>query len=334
MSQLQLPTVLTMGEPSGIGGDITLKAWLSSHATLSPFFVVDSPERLKKLAETLALSINIAEISEPAEAVTIFEKALPVYPLALPEQSIPGELNSMNGSAVISSIEQAVGFVKNDRAGAIVTNPIHKEALYQCGFAHPGHTEYLAALAGIETEPVMMLASDRLRVVPVTRHVGVQEALNLLTPDLIVETGVIAEKALREEFGIEVPRIAMSALNPHAGEGGAMGDEETTLIEPAIQALRDLGLSITGPHPPDTLFHEEARKNYDVVLCMYHDQALIPIKTLDFDTAVNVTLGLPFVRTSPDHGTALNIAGTGSANEQSLISALKLAGEMTARRRS
>jgi 4-hydroxythreonine-4-phosphate dehydrogenase len=183
-------------------------------------------------------------------------------------------------------------------------------------------------LANIETEPVMMLVSERLRVIPVTRHVGIQEAVNKLTSALIIETAVIADKALRQDFGISNPRIAIAALNPHAGEGGMMGNEEKIHIEPAIQILENQGLSVTGPKPPDTLFHRQARATYDVVLCMYHDQALIPIKTLDFETAVNVTLGLPFIRTSPDHGTALNIAGKGYANEQSLISALKIASKM------
>jgi len=328
MTQTPLPTILTMGEPSGIGGEIALKAWMSAHTTLAPFCMIDSPKRLRKLATSLGLHINVVEISTPNETLEVFDTALPVIPIDLAEDPIPGELNIANGAAVISAIEQAVELVQNGQAGAVVTNPIHKQALYQCGFVHPGHTEFLAALSNISTEPVMMLASDRLRVIPVTRHVGVQAAINMLSSDLIVETAVITDKALRQDFAIKAPRIAVAGLNPHAGEGGSMGDEEVRLIEPAIAELKAKGLSITGPHSPDTLFHEDARKNYDVVLCMYHDQALIPIKTLDFDSAVNVTLGLPFIRTSPDHGTALNIAGTGTARELSLISALKMAGVM------
>jgi len=332
MTQASLPTVLTMGEPGGISGEVSLKAWHAAHHILQPYFVIDSAERLKKLSASSNLKIDIVEISTPSEALTLFKKALPVLPIELADQVIPGELNSKNAPAVISAIEQAVDLVQSGEAGAIVTNPIHKKALYQIGFSQPGHTEFLAALAGIKTEPVMMLASERLRVIPVTRHVGVQAALKLLTPELIVETALIAEAALRQDFGLAQPRLAIAALNPHAGEGGAMGEEEKTLIEPAIKELQSQGISVTGPHPPDTMFHEQARKSYDVALCMYHDQALIPIKTLDFDSAVNVTLGLPFIRTSPDHGTALDIAGTGQANEQSLVAALKLAGELAQNR--
>lgn len=332
MTQTQLPTILTMGEPGGIGGEVTLKAWASTHSTLHPFCIVDSPERLKKLANTLGIDIEIAAVSDVGETSDIFNNALPVLPIELAEDPVPGELNPANGAAVIAAIEQAVGLVQNGKAGAVVTNPIHKHALYQCGFTHPGHTEFLATLGNITTEPVMMLASERLRVIPVTRHVGVQTAINMLTTDLIVETAEIADRALRQDFSIKAPRIAIAGLNPHAGESGTMGDEEARLIQPAIDDLQSKGLSVTGPHSPDTLFHEEARRKYDVVLCMYHDQALIPIKTLDFDTAVNVTLGLPFIRTSPDHGTALDIAGTGAAHEQSLISALKMASEMAQNR--
>jgi 4-hydroxythreonine-4-phosphate dehydrogenase len=328
MIQSDLPTILTMGEPSGIGGEIALKAWLAGHNELSPFCIIDSPARLKKISTSLKLNASITEISDIEKAAGVFNKSLPVLPIDLPEDAIPGKLNTLNNPAVISAIKQAVMLVQTGRANAIVTNPIHKKFLQQSGFSHPGHTEYLASLANIETEPVMMLVSERLRVIPVTRHVGIQEAINKLTSALIIETAVIADKALRQDFGISNPRIAIAALNPHAGEGGMMGNEEEIHIEPAIQILENKGLSVIGPKPPDTLFHRQARATYDVVLCMYHDQALIPIKTLDFETAVNVTLGLPFIRTSPDHGTALNIAGKGYANEQSLISALKIASKM------
>ena len=328
MMQADLPTVLTMGEPSGIGGEIALKAWLAGHNELSPFCIIDSPARLKKINASIELNASITEISDIEKTADVFNKSLPVLPISLPADAIPGKLNTLNSPAVISAIKQAVTLVQTGRANAIVTNPIHKNMLQQSGFPHPGHTEYLASLANIETEPVMMLASERLRVIPVTRHVGIQAAVNKLTSALIVETAFIADKALRQDFNISNPRIAVAALNPHAGEGGIMGNEEKIHIEPAIHILEDKGLSVTGPKPPDTLFHRQARATYDVVLCMYHDQALIPIKTLDFETAVNVTLGLPFIRTSPDHGTALNIAGKGYANEQSLISALKIASKM------
>ncbi len=332
MTQTLPPTVLTMGEPGGIGGEITLKAWHSARDLVQSFFVIDSPARLQKLSDCLKLGINVVEISSPDETFSKFDIALPVLPIKLADQVVPGELNSKNAAAVILSIEQAAKFVQSGEACAIITNPIHKNALYKTGFSHPGHTEFLASLAGVKSEPVMMLASERLRVIPVTRHVSIQEALKLLTSELIIETAIIAEATLRQDFGIIKPRLAIAALNPHAGEGGTMGTEEKTLIESAIKELQSQGILVTGPHPPDTMFHEQARKAYDVALCMYHDQALIPIKTLDFDSAVNVTLGLPFIRTSPDHGTALDIAGTGEANEQSLVAALKLAGEMAQNR--
>jgi 4-hydroxythreonine-4-phosphate dehydrogenase len=262
----------------------------------------------------------------------IFKKALPVLPINLPGECIPGQLNPLNSPAVINTIKTAVDLVQSGKASALVTNPIHKNALYQSGFLYPGHTEFLAALAKVKTEPVMMLASDRLRVIPITRHDSIQTALDILTTELIIETALVADHTLRQDFSITNPRISVAGLNPHAGEGGTMGNEESIIIEPAIKQLRAMGLLVTGPHSPDTLFHSSARKNYDVVLCMYHDQALIPIKTLDFDTAVNITLGLPFIRTSPDHGTALDISGSGNASEKSLISALKMADKMVQNR--
>jgi 4-hydroxythreonine-4-phosphate dehydrogenase len=333
MRQFNAPTIVTMGEPSGIGGEIVLKAWLSSHNKLPPFCVIDSPTRLRDIANSLNLNIDISEIKNIEETFSVYHKALPVLPITLPDNPIPGKLNSNNNAAVLLAINRAVNFVLNGQAKAIVTNPVHKNILHKTGFSHPGHTEYLADLAEIDTEPVMMLASKKLLVIPVTRHISLQSAITKLNSDLIIKTAITADEALRQDFGISNPKIAIAALNPHAGEGGIMGDEEKILIEPAIKVLKGMGLSVTGPQPPDTLFHTKARKKYDVVLCMYHDQALIPIKTLDFETAVNVTLGLPFIRTSPDHGTALDIAGMGCASEQSLISALKLASDMANNRR-
>jgi 4-hydroxythreonine-4-phosphate dehydrogenase len=332
MRQFDAPTILTMGEPSGIGGEITLKAWLAGHDKLSPFCIIDSPARLRNISDSLNLNINVTEIENIEETGKVFKNSLPVLPITLPNHAIPGQLDIINNPAVLSSINQAVHLVQTGQAKAIVTNPIHKKILYQTGFTHPGHTEYLAALANINTEPVMMLASKRLRVIPVTRHISIREAITELTSDLIIGTAITVDKALKHDFGFPNPKIAIAALNPHAGEGGMMGDEEKIHIEPAITVLKNMGLSVAGPLPPDTLFHQRARANYDVVLCMYHDQALIPIKTLDFETAVNVTLGLPFIRTSPDHGTALDIAGKGCANEQSLISALETASDMAANR--
>lgn len=334
MTENILPIAVTMGDPAGIGGETTLKSWLNHRANLPPFFILDSPARLASLAESLHLEINLAEIGTPIQAGEIFKKSLPVLPIDLPEKCVPGVLNAGNGSAVKESIERAVSYVQDGEASAIVTNPIHKSSLYQSGFPYPGHTEFLAALAGIETEPVMMLAADNFRVVPVTKHVGLHEAIEILTPEMIVETAAITSRSLIEDFGIEKPRLAIAALNPHAGEDGAMGSEEAKLIVPAIEQLKGLAIDVTGPHPSDTLFHPAAQKKYDVVLGMYHDQVLIPIKTVAFDHAVNITLGLPFVRTSPDHGTALDIAGQGVANEKSLLAALQMAARMVESRRS
>ena len=328
MITYQTPTILTMGEPSGIGGEIALKAWLLGHKELPPFCIIDSPNRLKEICASLNLDAKISEISNIEETADVYDKSLPVLPIKLAKNSTPGKLDVLNSPAVVQAIKQAVELTQMGRANAVVTNPIHKDILYQSGFSYPGHTEYLASLVNVKTEPVMMLISERLRVIPVTRHVSIQTAINKLTPELIIQTAVIADKALRQDFGIPKPRIAIAALNPHAGEGGTMGSEEETCINPAIQILKAKGLLVTGPMTPDTLFHSQSRDTYDVVLCMYHDQALIPIKTLDFDTAVNVTLGLPFVRTSPDHGTALNIAGKGFASENSLVAALKVANKI------
>ena len=320
-----------MGEPAGIGGEIALKAWLRRHEGLPPFFAIDDPHRLEAIAKTLHLEVPIRPIARPAEAGASFAEALPVIPLRLAEESVPGRLSAANQSMVRASIEQAVGFAMTCEAEAIVTNPIHKHALYGSGFAHPGHTEFLATLAGV-ARSVMMLACPHLRVVPVTIHVGLLDAIRSLNTRDIVETARIAARSLERDFGILRPRLAIAGLNPHAGEHGAMGMEDALIVKPAVDALRDLGLEAFGPMPPDTMFSERARAGYDVAICMYHDQALIPIKALDFDGGVNVTLGLPFVRTSPDHGTALDIAGTGRASEASLIAALRLADRIAATR--
>ena len=318
---------LTMGEPAGIGGDITLMAWINSAPTLPPFFVIDDPTRLTGLSDQLGLAIPIQAIDRPEDAVTVFPNALPVVPLTLAKAALPGQISPANQPMVRASIESAVAFVQSGRAAALVTNPIHKHALYDSGFNYPGHTEFLAALAGIETS-VMMLASPQLRVVPVTIHKSLKTAIEALDTDSIVTTARITADALRRDFGIGAPRLAVAGLNPHAGEDGALGTEENEIIRPAVEALCAAGINAVGPVAPDTLFCQRARTDYDAVICMYHDQALIPIKTLDVDNTVNVTLGLPFVRTSPDHGTALDIAGTGRANESSLIAALHLADRM------
>ncbi len=317
-----------MGDPAGIGGEITLAAWGVLVGEGRPFYVIADVDHLRSLAASIGSSCPIEEIAEPFEAVATFPDALPVLNEPLVTSQCLGVPELANAKAVIRSIERAVEHTQAKQAAGIVTNPINKKALYDgAGFAFPGHTEFLGHLAG-GAQTVMMLAAPILRVAPVTIHVSLREACDQLSQELIVETARILDADLKRYFGLEVPRIAVSGLNPHAGEGGAMGDEELTIIEPAIAQLKAEGINVAGPWPADTMFHPAAREQYDVALCMYHDQALIPLKALDFAKGVNVTLGLPFIRTSPDHGTAYNIAGTGKADPSSLIEALKVASFM------
>lgn len=332
------PLALTMGEPAGIGGDITLTAYARRGRTdagdrrLPPFFVIDQPERLEALAARLGVPVPMREIAAPEEAPAVFAEALPVLRQDLAAPVEPGRADPANGPAVVAAIERAVALTRDGRAGGIVTNPINKAVLKQAGFRHPGHTEFLGELAGGAT-PVMMLACPGLRVVPVTVHLSLREAVESLRRETIVEIGRLTAEGLRQNFAIATPRLAVAALNPHAGEGGVMGREEIEIIAPAVADLKALGIDAFGPAPADTLFHESARTRYDAALCMTHDHALIPLKTIDFAGGVNVTLGLPFVRTSPDHGTAFDIAGTGTADDTSLCAALRMAGEMAALRR-
>jgi len=309
-----------MGEPAGIGPEITLAAWRTVRAAGPVFFVVADPALLP--------GAPVARIAAPEEAQAAFAEALPVLPLCLAAPAVPGRLDPRNAPAVIASIEQAVGFAKARRVGGVVTNPIQKSVLTAAGFPHPGHTEFLGELAGTGVPPVMMLACPGLRVVPVTVHLSLARAAATLTTAAIVAQGRVAAAALRRDFGIAAPRLVVAGLNPHAGEDGTMGREDIEVVAPAVAALRAEGIEARGPLPADTLFTPRARATYDCALCMYHDQALIPVKTLDMDGGVNVTLGLSIVRTSPDHGTALDIAGQGRADPGSLIAALRLAGEM------
>ncbi len=310
-----------MGDPAGIGGECSILAWQQREIhQLTPFFLIDNIERL----QIIAPNVSFVKIDTPDQALDIFTQAIPVLHLDLPQTSIAGQLNAHNGKAVIESIRMAVALALDNQISAVVTNPIHKAALYDIGFDFAGHTEYLGSLCN-NAQSVMMLATRELRVVPLTVHHAIKDIPNMLTQDLIFEKIKIVYHDLKEKFGMKNPRIAVSGLNPHAGEGGAMGDEEINIIAPAIEKLKFQGMHITGPHSADTLFHAEARIHYDVAICMYHDQALIPIKTLDFHGGVNVTLGLPIIRTSPDHGTALDIAGKGLANPSSLIAAIKMA---------
>lgn len=323
------PLAITMGEPAGVSGELTLKAWsLRKEKQLPPFFAVDNIERLQALSP----DIPIKDISEPAQALDVFDKALPVLNIDLPEKPQLGVLNPTNGKAVLASIRKAVEFSLNGQAAGLVTNPIHKAVLYDIGFKHPGHTEFVADLCGKGETPIMMLAAKSLRVVPLTVHIALKDVPAAVTQDLICEKVGIMNQSLKDDFSIDTPRIAMAGLNPHAGEDGKMGDEDQEVIVPALDKLRGQGVDVTGPHPADTLFHAEAREKYDIALGMYHDQALIPLKTLDFHGGVNVTLGLSVVRTSPDHGTALDIAGQGIARADSFINAILMAEEIAANR--
>ena len=328
------PLALTLGEPAGIGPDLTLAVWQRrNELNLPPFYLIGDVDFLGRRARLLGLDVPLAAVT-PAEAAAAFARALPVVPLDLAVTANPGKPDAASAPAAIASIRRAVADVLSGRAGAVVTNPVAKNVLYRSGFAEPGHTEFLAKLAAVATgkaaHPVMMLWSAELAVVPVTIHLPLREVVSTLTAPLIVETGRIVARDLHARFGIARPRLAVAGLNPHAGEEGALGEEDRVIVAPAVQQLRAEGIDAIGPLPADTLFHARARANYDVALCMYHDQALIPIKTLAFDNAVNVTLGLPFVRTSPDHGTAFDIAGTGRGDPSSLVAALALAARLFA----
>jgi 4-hydroxythreonine-4-phosphate dehydrogenase len=327
------PLALTTGEPAGIGPDITLKAWLRrDELKLPAFYLLGDRDLLDRRARALGLKIEFADVSAD-EAAGAFAEALPVVSTGHAATAQPGRPDDRSADAALASICQAVGDVAAGRASAVVTNPIAKSVLYRAGFRHPGHTEFLAELAatgGHTPHPVMMLWSPALAVVPVTIHLPLRQAIAQLSSELIVTTTRIVVADLKARFGLAHPRLAVSGLNPHAGEDGTLGSEDLTIVTPAIDILRGDGLEIRGPLPADTMFHDAARQTYDCAICMYHDQALIPIKTIAFDDAVNITLGLPFIRTSPDHGTAFDIAGTGRADPSSLIAALRLAARMAA----
>ncbi|GJM02078.1 MAG: 4-hydroxythreonine-4-phosphate dehydrogenase 2 [Rhodomicrobium sp.] len=341
--EMRLPLAVSIGEPAGIGPDIILKSWVSRNghgsATCLPFFYVHgSAACLSLRAEQLQLDVDIIKINSPSEALSCFQDGLPVIDIALTDPVVAGELNGSSSQMVMTAIRQSVIDTHKGLAAGVVTAPIHKAVLYEAGFKHPGHTEYLAALAdelyctdeieGGRHIPVMMLASSEIKVVPVTIHIALSEVPAALSGAKIINTVRCLHCDLLTRFGIKRPRIHLTGLNPHAGEDGTMGREEIEIISPAIDQLLSEGYDVSGPHPADVSFHASARQRYDAAVAMYHDQALIPIKTLAFDEGVNVTLGLPFIRTSPDHGTALNIAGSGLAKPDSFIAALKMAGDM------
>ncbi|TCT05087.1 4-hydroxythreonine-4-phosphate dehydrogenase PdxA [Aquabacter spiritensis] len=323
------PLALTLGEPAGIGPEIVLLAWRARAAAgLPAFCAVGDPDLLCRRAAALGLDVPVVACTA-SEAEELFEHALPVHPNGVAATAAPGHPDESSAPSVLQSLEQAVHLVRAGIASALVTAPLAKSVLYRADFPFPGHTEYLAAQCAapgtLAPRPVMMIWSPLLAVVPATIHVPLAEVPRLVTVELLVETGRIVARDMRDRFGIAKPRLAFAGLNPHAGEKGALGAEDEAVVRPAVDALRDAGIDARGPLPADTLFHPEARATYDVAIGMYHDQVLIPAKTLAFHDGVNVTLGLPFVRTSPDHGTAFDIAGTGKADPSSLIAALKLA---------
>lgn len=325
---------MTIGDPAGIGPDIILNSWAKRRENGAPPFIVNAdPEQLSARAKLLDPDVPM-RICAHADAVATFDEALPVIALDNRFSNALGVPDKANAAGIIESIDRAVEDALAGRAAAVVTAPIAKKPLYEAGFRHPGHTEYLAALAkertGRPVRPVMMLAGPKLRAVPVTIHIPLRDVFAALTADLIVETSRIVHNDLIARFGIDRPRLAVAGLNPHAGEGGTLGREDEEIVRPAVETLRASGIDARGPLPADTMFHDRARQGYDAAICMYHDQALIPAKALGFDDSVNITLGLPFIRTSPDHGTAFDLAGTGKALPDSFIAALKMAAQMAA----
>ncbi|UCI10288.1 4-hydroxythreonine-4-phosphate dehydrogenase PdxA [Mesorhizobium sp. B1-1-8] len=332
MRKADVPLALTVGDPSGVGPEIAVAAWQAGDgAGVPPFYLLADPALIEARARRIGAEVAIAE-TLPEHAVQHFGRALPVVPLYARHLDSPGQPKAANAAGTVEAIDRAVADCLAGRAAAVVTCPIAKKPLYDAGFRFPGHTEYLAHLAsrhtGSEATAVMLLAGPELRTIPVTIHIALAEVAKSLTTELIVATARITVADLRTRFGIQRPRLAIAGLNPHAGEGGAMGMEDLAIVRPAVQMLVAEGIDAIGPLPADTMFHPRARAGYDAALCMYHDQALIPAKTLAFDEAVNVTLGLPFIRTSPDHGTAFDIAGKGVARPDSLIAALKLARQL------
>jgi 4-hydroxythreonine-4-phosphate dehydrogenase len=326
------PLALTLGEPAGIGPDLALTVWRRrAELDLPRFYLIADPDFMRRRAARLGLEVPIADVT-PANAAAAFPSALPVVGLDVAVSAEPGRPDRSSAPGAIASLRRAVADVICGAAAAVVTNPVAKNVLYSWGFAEPGQTEFLATLAQEATgkwlRPVMLLWSPELAVVPVTIHLPLREIFAHLSTELVIETGRIVARDLSRRFLIPRPRLAVAGLNPHAGEEGTLGEEDRAIVAPAVARLKADGIDVRGPLPADSLFHERARTSYDAALCMYHDQALIPIKTLAFDHAVNVTLGLPFVRTSPDHGTAFDIAGTGTADAASLVAALRLAAQL------
>lgn len=328
-----MPLAISLGDPAGVGPELLVQAWARREAEeLPPFFVAGGPELLAEAAQLCGIALPVTQIFHPAEALDCFDYSLPVLAGADGEYR-PGNPTREGAELALASLEEAARLTVEGEASALVTGPIAKARLAEVGFNYPGQTEFVAAACGIAPQDaVMMLAGPNLRTVPLTVHIALAAVPTALSTDLIVRRARIAAAALSRDFGIESPRLAIAALNPHAGEQGRMGDEEARIIAPAIARLAAEGIAASGPHPADALFAPRARAGYDVALCMYHDQALIPLKALDFDAGVNVTLGLPVIRTSPDHGTAFAIAGQNKADPGATIAAIRMAGDCALRR--
>ena len=323
------PLAVALGDPAGIGPEIVARAWAAREtAGLPPFFALGDLRAIKAVWDG-----PIVVLGAPGDAGAMFPHALPLVQVDDPGEIAPGVPNLPGARCALDSLELAVGLARTGSASGVVTGPVSKAQLYAIGFTYPGQTEFIAERCGVaDANVAMMLAGPSLRTVPVTIHVPLADVPRALTTELIVTRGRVVARSLQRDFGIAHPRLAVAGLNPHAGENGTLGRQEIDVIAPAIDALRAEGIDITGPHSADAMFHTAARAKYDAALCMYHDQALIPLKTLHFDDGVNVTLGLPIVRTSPDHGTAFDIAGTGTAAPDAMIAAIRLAGHAAARR--
>ena len=317
-----VPIAVSLGDPAGIGPEITGKTWSErNNHGLSPFFAVGDPGSIGTVWDG-----PVEKIGSPDEAESVFDRALPLLPVESGEPITPGIPTPEGARCALDSLELAVGLARSDAALAVVTGPVSKSRLYDIGFAHPGQTEFVAERCGVSRENIaMMLAGPSLRTVPITTHIPLRDVPGVISIEMIVNKGRAAARGMERNFGIANPRLAFAGLNPHAGEFGALGREEIDILEPAIAQLREEGFDAKGPFAADTMFHEAARAKYDVALCLYHDQALIPLKTLHFDEGVNLTLGLPIIRTSPDHGTAFEIAGKNTANPGATIAAISLA---------
>ncbi|NIJ20130.1 4-hydroxythreonine-4-phosphate dehydrogenase [Sphingomonas naasensis] len=326
---MTIPLAIAMGDSAGIGPEITAKAWSARdlHA-LAPFFAVGDPRAVEKIWDG-----PVARISDPAEAAEVFADALPIISTGDAGEVVPGTPDVDSARCALQSLEMATGLTKSGAANALVTGPVSKAQLYRIGFTYPGQTEFVAERCGVASDnTVMMLAGPTLRVVPITVHVPLADVAQLISTELIVAKARVTARGLHRNFGIERPRLAFAGLNPHAGESGAIGREEIEILAPALEQLRAEGIDAIGPFAADTMFHARARAGYDAALCLYHDQALIPIKTLHFDDGVNTTLGLPIVRTSPDHGTAFGIAGRDEAHPGAMIAAIRMAAAQAERR--